>query len=576
MTQTLAGGPAPHANSSLLRHPLALVFLLGLALYLPGLHGGYLWDRDETWYASCALNMVQTGDWLVPRLGSRDFFEKPPLAYWMMATAYKVFGFGEFASRLPSALMTVGTLAILYALAARQGGRRQGLMAAGMMGTMLLTGIVGRSALTDASLVLGISAGVACWWRMQTGENERTRYVVWCLLGGVAVGWGIMAKSFVGLLPGVIALAWMIARRDFSFLPRAGFSGLGVGIAAIVVVAAPWYVLLVAQEGQDFVREFFLEHNFGRMSDAMQGHTGPFWYYLPVLLVGAMPWTFVIAAVPWSGRQRDAFDLMLVLWAAIPLLVFSYVATKLPHYILPSLPPLALFAARELDWFIEHREATRGHRIIASGFALAALVGLVLAVAWGALSVQTEDVATWVGVLAGMSLAIGGGRAAWLAFAGAGKLARASMWAACGTIAFLMIVLFGLDALRPLQVPNKAAILAREMIDADEGDPAKAHYVSYGSFEPSMFLYSGGLFLKKSGTEIQELSPSLAEGGVFWILCRVGKLDDLRKVLPANATLAIVEVSGLVSDVAWIRDLFRVEKRFRLAIVRASLDTLAP
>src|SRR5690606_29266019 len=118
-----------------LARPKIAILLLGVFTLLPGLGGGHLWDRDETWYASCALNMVETGDWLIPRLGTRTFLEKPPLAYWLMAVGFKFLGYSETAARLPSALAGIFTLLLVYAFGAFSTSRTVGLVAAAVLAT---------------------------------------------------------------------------------------------------------------------------------------------------------------------------------------------------------------------------------------------------------------------------------------------------------------------------------------------------------------------------------------------------------------------------------------------------------
>jgi len=498
------------------RRPLLTISVVWLAASLPGLGSGYLVGLDETYYASCAQNMALGGSWLVPEIAGEVFLEKPPLAYWGMAAAMKVFGAGEFAARLPSTLW--GLLALLgtYGVAAGAGSRRTGLVAAAILGSSLLFSIVHRAALTDAPMVAGVTLGLLAFWLMDQDREGRARYPLLCLGGGVAIGAAVLSKGPVGLLPGVVALLYMALRRDFGALARARWR-LVLGFLAIIVVAAPWYVLVSRRIGSGFYEEFILKQNLGRMGEAMQGHEGPFWYYLPVVLVGFLPWSPLLVRAGVVRRPRDRFDLFLACWVLVPLVIFSITATTLPHYSAVFLPPLALFAAREL----EALSGDGGRRAwVASGawilgvvgalLCLAAIAGVVVAFGFPWLAVAVPGAVLAGGAVAALrTLRRPDGLAPGAALLGAALLA--------GLLAIQVVTLPASKALHPIVHATQRAVEAAAECHADlERDGI----LWLGFAEPTPNFYSGGRAFRESFDTLAERLPGLGRGETLFVICR--------------------------------------------------------
>lgn len=571
------------------RRPVAAIVVLGLLTFLPGLGGGFLWDRDETWYAGCALTMLQTGDWLVPAAGDRIFLEKPPLAYWLVAVSFTALGVTEFAARLPSALLGIATLLVTYWVGARWIGRRTGLVAAGLLGTCVHFGVMNRMVLTDGPLVLGMTAAMACWWRMQRPHTRYlvengaapadespppARYALWCALGGAAVGVAIMAKGPLGLLPGLMALGFVLARRDFSFFVRARWA-LIVGIAAIAVVALPWYVAIYQVKGEEFFDEFILKQNLSRFGEPIQGHTGPIYYYLPVILIGFLPWTFLLLAAPFKRRRYDEFDLMLACWALVPIVMFSLMATKLPHYIAMSFPAIALFVAREVVWRLER--GAEIPRLMAGGFwamPVVALVGLAGALALGAIFVDVSPWALGVPSLAALVL-FGTGLGYWRLrrdFTSALIYSGVAM-----TLLFMLTYTVTFRLMAPTAALTNATLRSMEETGADRDPEAARLLFNYRAWQPSVFFYGRGLVTEGGAGGARRFMEALEPGETGIVTVRRHEVEDLLEIVPETHTATVEPLETLVFRNPEWEERFgrRIAGRNRLALVRVTAGPVA-
>lgn len=342
-----APGEGPRQISWLdLLLPLALMAVC----FLAGLSAIGLVGPDEPRYASIARAMARTGDWITPRLNGQPWFEKPALYYWLAGAAYRLFGEGEFAMRLPSVLAAIlATLAAAWAAL-----RAWGLDAARLTLLMLpvTIGLIGfsHSAAADmpfAALLIA-AAAVAAEMLQKKSPGTLLRIVFGFFLGAATLAKGPAAV----LLAGGAVLLWALVSRQFAAAFRFFHP---VCLAAFVVTAVPWYALCAARN-PDFLRVFFIEHNIERYLTPLFQHPQPFWFFGPVLLAAVFPWTAL--AVPLlldaaharkSAQWRDSPDLFFGGWVVVPLLFFSFSESKLPGYILPAVPPLVLLFAATLS-----------------------------------------------------------------------------------------------------------------------------------------------------------------------------------------------------------------------------------
>ena len=328
----------------------ALLTLAWAALCLPNLGAPGLWDIDEGNNAECSYEMSQSGAYVIPTFNYRLREDKPALLYWLQAAAYRVCGVSEFAARLPSALATLLAVLATYELGRRMFGAPAGLLAGAAVASAALFCAAGHFANPDALLDACTLLTMLAFWR-----GYRRHDGSWFALAGAASGLAMLAKGPVGLvLPSAVGFLFLAWQRQ---LRRLLDARLLWGVLTFLFVAAPWYVWVGVETKGQWPRGFFLTHNIGRYAAPMEDHGGPFFYYLLVLLVGFAPWSVFFGPAAWNawkegrggeGRPRAAVRL-LACWVGVYFLFFSAGGTKLPNYILPVYPAVAIFTARFLD-----------------------------------------------------------------------------------------------------------------------------------------------------------------------------------------------------------------------------------
>src|SRR5437867_1810983 len=302
--------------------------------------------------------MAETGDWVTPRLYGKPWFEKPPLFYWSAALCFKLFGVSEAAARLPSVVSALlATLAMAW-LALRLYGAETARWLLLLLPTTV--GMIGFShaAATDmpfsamltiamvcAAVVLGLTRN------KNTPILPRTPWLA-LLLFGFFLGLAVLANGPAAIiLCGGAVFFWALFTKRW----RDAFRLLHpAAMASFCLTALPWYILC-ARRNPDFFRIFIIEHNFKRYLTPEFQHIQPFWYYGAVVLIAIFPWTGLLPGVIIDAvrsfhedRWRESSSLFLALWAFLPLAFFSFSQSKLPGYVLPSLPPLIALAARSL------------------------------------------------------------------------------------------------------------------------------------------------------------------------------------------------------------------------------------
>jgi 4-amino-4-deoxy-L-arabinose transferase-like glycosyltransferase len=366
------------------RGGLVAVLLL-LAFAFQGTRG--IWEPDEGRYTAVALNMLESGDWLLPTVdGEHPHLTKPPLTYWALAGSFAAFGRNEWAARLPGALAFLGTGWLLFALGRRLCPAQPALPAlvwALSPGPLIGANVVSTDALLVFFETAAMVAFVEAWYR---DGATRGRWIL-----AMWLGWGLafMTKGPPALLP-LVAMLGFLAVHD-----RARLRGLfaPAGLVVFAAVGLTWFALIVRQEPGRL--GYFLGYEvYDRIFTGTHARNAH-WYdafgvYLPVLLVGALPWwplalaaaggpRRALAAVRACLRARDREWLLLAWWLLLPLAVFFLARSRLHLYVLPVFVPLALVLARILaGWTWLH--PGRQRMVVAA--ALLALVGLKGAVAY--------------------------------------------------------------------------------------------------------------------------------------------------------------------------------------------------
>jgi 4-amino-4-deoxy-L-arabinose transferase-like glycosyltransferase len=375
-----------------------------LVCLLFGVKLGY-WDRDESEYAGVAHAMSQSGDFLVPRLFGKLYPDKPPLSEWFSAVSFRLLGEAEYAGRLPHVALSAGACLLVFLMGSRAYGRRSGLIAAAVVGTSLLFLIYGRLFTTDAALLFFTVLTILCLHAVLEGRGGAWAIVV----GGVSLGLAVLAKGPIGCLSPSLFVAGYAAARGTFRPPEPGRVTMLYALSA--VVAAPWFVAAALATNGKSLDAFVNRENIHRFLHPMEGHSGPVFYYLLILLVGLFPWTGALPLCWKAARRRDPLEWGLLAWGCGNLAFFSFSATKLPHYLLPSIPAFALLiageAGRRTEWPV--RSLAWGMAVIGS---LLFLGVVVTGCAWGLPGIAGEFIGLF-GVVAAFSLAapvLSGGR----------------------------------------------------------------------------------------------------------------------------------------------------------------------
>lgn len=355
------------------RHYLVLTCAAVLLLWSLGY--APLWNPDEGRYASSSFEMAQpfdggAPDWVVPHLNSVPRLNKPPLVYWSAALCSKIAGMNEWGMRLPSALAAIGVLLILWRLGAAMWDERTGVLAALIWATSVLPFGLARALNTDMLLTFCVALSLAGLWLLAAPSISQSIFQrrVGVLIAGIGLGLALLSKGPVGLvLPILIFLAWRICANGKTAF-NAEILGRVLGACALaMLLAVPWYGA-IALRHPEFLRGFLIGENLARLTGSKFYHKPePFYFYLPIILLGLFPWTFwllpavrnlweslkpqpvssevspsEVSSAKLSARSSQIF---LWLWAVAVVALFSISHVKLITYVLPAFPALALLLA---------------------------------------------------------------------------------------------------------------------------------------------------------------------------------------------------------------------------------------
>jgi len=335
----------------------AFFFFWGLSSF--GLIGA-----DEPRYAEVAREMLARHDWVTPVLGGAPWLEKPPLYYWQAMIAYKIFGVSDWAARLPSALDASILAFAVYFLLRRL---RPGFALDGALMLVSSAGIVGyaRAASMDLPLAASFAIAMLAWYAWFENGSRACLAGFYVFIAIAMLAKGPVAPALAFLVVAIFAVTERTAQVIWKTLSPPG-------IVLFCALSLPWYVIVQLRNPQ-FFHEFIIEHNLARFSTNLYHHPEPFWYYIPVTLLGWAPWVvFVVAACVWAvrrfrNRDADGLNTFLLVWIAVTVVFFSMSQSKLPGYVLPAIPPGVIL----LSEYVRARIASK------PGLALTALHAVV-------------------------------------------------------------------------------------------------------------------------------------------------------------------------------------------------------
>jgi 4-amino-4-deoxy-L-arabinose transferase-like glycosyltransferase len=328
------------------RHAAWLFLSLLVITWFADIQYRDLTHTDEGRYAEIPREMVITGDWLTPRLNEFKYFEKPPLHYWITATAYSVFGIEVWTARLWTELSGLLTLLLTIYLAWRLYGTRAAWFAGLIMASNIYFYLIGHINVLDTGLSFFMALTLAGFLLAQ---KEPERYRRWMLLAWAAAAAALLTKGLIAIvLPGAVFVLYSLLKRDLKIWTQLYFFP---GLLLFLLISAPWFVM-VSLANPEFPEFFFIHEHFQRFTSKIHQRYEPWWYFIAFMIMAVLPWLGQIPGMVKDSLKNfsapaEQFDerLFLLLWVVVIVGFFSLSSSKLPHYIMPVMPAVALLLA---------------------------------------------------------------------------------------------------------------------------------------------------------------------------------------------------------------------------------------
>ncbi|MCF2445776.1 glycosyltransferase family 39 protein [Dyadobacter sp. CY345] len=315
------------------------IFLIVFVLFgfLWGIGNAPLFDEDEGFFAEGTREMAVRGDFVSTFINKEQRFDKPPLTNWLQYGCAQIFGWNEFSMRLPSCLASVFWMFLIYFFTKKKLDERSAFFATLIAASSIQITIVGKAALADGILNMALTGAMLCLFDFIHQKNKK---FIWAFY--VFTGIGFLAKGPIAvLIPGAVFMIYLVKWKTWNAILRLLDP---IGIFLFLIIAAPWYILEYQASGENFINGFFLNHNVNRFQTAFEGHYGGILYFVPVLLLGLLPFTAVILKsftkikYIWSKKWLS----FLMIWFCFVFILFSLSGTKLHHYIIYGYSPLCV------------------------------------------------------------------------------------------------------------------------------------------------------------------------------------------------------------------------------------------
>jgi 4-amino-4-deoxy-L-arabinose transferase-like glycosyltransferase len=353
-----ASGSAPESGAVAFA-PTLLTALAGgaavaaLALVLFFLHLGIygLWEPDEARYAEIAREMLASHDLIVPHLNYVPYIEKPPLLYWLTAGSMKLFGINEFAARLVNAAAALIGVLATYLFTLRTLDWRRAILAGAVLATSALYAVMAQVLTTDMLLTATTTVATLSFflqWREGGG---------WWWVCYFAIGAAVLTKGPVGAaLPLITAAIFLSNEGQWGGAVRRFHPLAGLTITA--VLSLPWFIAITIRE-PGFFDFYVVGEHLRRFLEPRYSHGEPFYYYVPVIAGGLMPWSLAMLFIPWRSLEPNPVRRFCLIAAGTVFILFSLASAKLVPYILPAFPFIAVATADGLMAFLERKESSR-------------------------------------------------------------------------------------------------------------------------------------------------------------------------------------------------------------------------
>ncbi len=458
-----------------------VTILIALCIYLFIFKLGIssLWNMDEPIYGEVSKEILKLGDWVTLHFNYQEWFDKPPLYMWLTAINFKIFGWSEFTVRIWSALFGIGGVITVYFLGKNIFNRRVGFLSALILSTSVQYIIQSRLALLDVPLNFFISLSILFFYLGYTMPNKR-----WCyLLFYLSLALATLTKGPIGIIiPALIVGLYLLLTGDLRELKN---MMLFQGIIIYFAIASPWYIIELIRHGDVFINNFFLQRTIARFLTPFEQHSGPFYYYIPILFLGFFPWSsflpyafvHLITFGKWEDKasptqqdenslvRRGEFSrliiykflyfkkgwkigegkkvLLILLWFAVVFVFFSSAKSKLPGYIFPLYPSVALVVGKFWDSFLFQKDQYRKSMTISFALFFALLMILLFAIILVAKPAFPIEYGLFGrdAILIIMGLIIGGGISLLVLFYK--KSSAISFWIIVGMMCFFTWILAG-------------------------------------------------------------------------------------------------------------------------------------
>lgn len=528
----------------------AILVAVAATIFFTSLGKARLWDRDEPRNAGCAVEMMQRGDLVVPIFNDELRHQKPALLYWLMIGAYSVLGVSEFAARLPSALLGLGTVLLTLRIARRLFDPQVGLLAGIALPSSVMFAVAARAATPDAALIFFSTLGIYFYVR-STFVRDADQQLQLRITGQwfpqrtwpaasiyTALALAVLAKGPIGILMpmAIVGMFLLIMRLEPRPVSEQGpVSRLVTGAARVfnplhflrtswsmrpilaavtlIVIAAPWYVAVgVATEG-DFTRLFFLNENFARATTVMENHSGGWWYYPAAIAVGFFPWSIFLAPMliaadsQFRRRSRNRIAMTLVCcWIGVQVGLFSLAETKLPSYVTPCYPALAMLVSFcLLRWLPKVATAPSNWYFGAFGTSVAA--GLLISIGLGVAAGRYFPEIWWVS-LVGLVPIVGGVAGILLVRFSVRQTATPTIAA---TSILFCLLLFGVGTVA-VDSSRTTDVVLQQIRDAHPD----SHVATWRCLESSWVFYAGRPIHELAQANVEDSDSELLQRDRYW------------------------------------------------------------
>lgn len=306
-------------------------------------------NPDEGRYSEISREMVASGDWLTPRLNGLKYFEKPPLQYWATAASLSAFGVNEIAARVYTGVCGLGVILLVGFTARRLGSGDHAL--ATMMALVSSPYFMGMGGVVtlDMGLTLWTTVTLCAYTIAEHAAHDPRERRRWLLVAWVGTALALLSKGLVGIVfPAAAITLHALWRGDAGVLLRLEWR---YGLLLLLAIAAPWFVAISAAN-EEFAEFFFIHEHFQRFLTTVHRRTEPWWYFLPILIAGFLPWMFALPGAIAHALEKERGTrgfrplTFALLWAAFIVAFFSASGSKLPGYVLPAFPALAFVIGR--------------------------------------------------------------------------------------------------------------------------------------------------------------------------------------------------------------------------------------